>query len=197
MSDITITKHKKRFKTKKSSRNILSKTFSKILISIIFVLSSLIFTNISDKTYALYKDNVINNNIRFSKIRRTYEKYFGKIVPNKTDNTKAVFNEVENNYKIEPYLDGEKLTYNGETNIVAIQSGIVVYIGEKENLGNTVIIQGIDDADIWYSGIKNCNLKLYDYVSKDKVIGQVDDTLDLNIIKNKNHLKYDEYIKTI
>ena len=197
MSDITITKHKKRFKTKKSSRNILSKTFSKILISIIFVLSSLIFTNISDKTYALYKDNVINNNIRFSKIRRTYEKYFGKIVPNKTDNTKAVFNEVENNYKIEPYLDGEKLTYNGETNIVAIQSGIVVYIGEKENLGNTVIIQGIDDADIWYSGIKNCNLKLYDYVSKDKVIGQVDDTLYLNIIKNKNHLKYDEYIKTI
>ena len=195
MNEITRVKHKAN--TKHKPNNAISRMFSKILISIILVLASLIYTNKSDKNYALFKDKVIDSNIRLAKLRNKYEKLFGKVLPKQEEKVKQVFKEDQPSKKIEPYLDGEKIIYETVSNISAIQSGMVVFIGEKENLGNTIIIQGVDDTDIWYSNIKNSNLKLYDYVEKDKIIGEVDNELYLNIIKDKKHLKYEEYIKTI
>lgn len=49
--------------------------------------------------------------------------------------------------------------------------GLIVFIGEKEGLGNTLIIQGIDETDYWYSNIENSNFSLYDYVSKGELLG--------------------------
>ena len=40
------------------------------------------------------------------------------------------------------------------------ESGIVVFIGDKEGYGNTIIVQRIDGIDEWYGGIVNTNLKL-------------------------------------
>ena len=175
----------------------ISNTISKVLISVIFVLSSLIYTNISVQNYELYKKKIINNNIHYPKTRKLYEKYFGKILPENTSSSISVFNNTFSSEKIEDTSNGEKITFENNTVIEAIQSGIVVYLGEKDDLGFTVIIQGIDDTDIWYSNIKNCNLNLYDYVEKTKIIGEVDKELHLKIIKNDKLLKYEEYIKTI
>ena len=195
MEDITKISHN--FKKSNKKRNNISRLFSKILLCIILILSCLIYTNCSDKNRTLFKDNVINKNIRLTKYRKKYEKLFGNFLPKKEEQIKQVFKEDQNSQKIENYLDGTKITYEGKSNVSAIQSGIVVYIGNKEDLGNTVIIQGIDDVDIWYSNINNVGLKLYDYIEKDKIIGEVENTLYLNIIKDKKHLKYEEYTKTI
>ncbi len=195
MEDITKISHN--FKKSNKKRNNISRLFSKILLCIILILSCLIYTNCSDKNRTLFKDNVINKNIRLTKYRKKYEKLFGNFLPKKEEQIKQVFKEEQNNKKIENYLDGTKITYEGKSNVAAIQSGIVVYIGNKEDLGNTVIIQGVDDVDIWYSNINNVGLKLYDYIEKDKIIGEVENTLYLNIIKDKKHLKYEEYTKTI
>ncbi len=46
------------------------------------------------------------------------------------------------------------------------ESGIVVYIGEKENYKQTVIVQQMNGVDVWYGNIKQANVKLYDYVEK-------------------------------
>jgi stage IV sporulation protein FA len=195
MEDITKISHN--FKKSNKKRNNISRLFSKILLCIILILSCLIYTNCSDKNRTLFKDNVINKNIRLTKYRKKYEKLFGNFLPKKEEQIKQVFKEDQNSKKIENYLDGTKITYEGKSNVAAIQSGIVVYIGNKEDLGNTVIIQGVDDVDIWYSNINNVGLKLYDYIEKDKIIGEVENTLYLNIIKDKKHLKYEEYTKTI
>ena len=70
----------------------------------------------------------------------------------------------------------------------------MVYIGEKEDYGNTVIIQGVDGVDIWYGNLTNVSVKLYDYLEKDKLIGEtLDDTLYLVIKKDNEYIKYEDY----
>lgn len=51
--------------------------------------------------------------------------------------------------------------------VPTLESGIVVYIGEKEDYGTTVIIDQIDGVEVYYSNITVENLKLYDYVEKE------------------------------
>ena len=195
MDNINISKRTQKDSQKSSSW--LSKLISKVLISVIFVLASLIYTNISSDNYVLYKEKIINNNLRYSKFKNYYEKYLGRVLPKNEGKVESVLNTSIKYDHIEDYGTGEKIVFNQNTVIEAIQSGLVVYLGNKDELGYTAIIQGIDDVDVWYSNITNCNLKLYDYVEKNKVIGETSKDLIINIIKNNNHLKYEEYIKTI
>ena len=50
-----------------------------------------------------------------------------------------------------------------------LESGIVLYIGEKENYGQTIIIEQIDGVEVYYSNI-NSNVKLYDYIEKGNLL---------------------------
>ena len=73
-------------------------------------------------------------------------------------------------------------------------NGIVVYIGDKDTYGNTVIIQGVDGVDIWYGNLENVSVKLYDYIEKDMVIGNtLDDKLYLVMKKDDKYLTYEDY----
>lgn len=73
-------------------------------------------------------------------------------------------------------------------------SGVVVFSGEKEGYGNTVIIQGIDGADIWYGNLENVSINLYDYIEANTVIGNVvDEYLYLVIKKDNEYIKYEDY----
>ena len=74
-------------------------------------------------------------------------------------------------------------------------SGIIVYIGDKDDLGNTVIVQGNDGIDIWYSGISLKEYGLYDYVSKGDILGLSSDVyVTISIYEDGELLKYEEYI---
>ena len=76
----------------------------------------------------------------------------------------------------------------------SLASGIVVFSGEKDGFGNTVIIQGIDGADIWYGNLENISLNLYDYIEVGTVIGNtVDEYLYLVIKKDNEYIKYEDY----
>ena len=73
---------------------------------------------------------------------------------------------------------------------------MVIYIGEKENYGNVVIVEGIDGIDIWYGNMETTSVKLYDYVEKGAYLGTVkDDNLYLADQKDGNFLDYKEYLK--
>jgi len=70
----------------------------------------------------------------------------------------------------------------------------VVFIGEKEGFGKTIIVQGIDGVDIWYGNVTNISVQLYDYLENDTVMGEVDgQSLYLVIKKEGNNIKYEEY----
>lgn len=183
-------RRKNSFSTKKVN---LKPVISKFLLAIIFFLVSVIFTNMSDKNLLLYKEYVLTESMPFTKIKGWYEDLFGEVLPN-SDNNKMVMSGHLVYKSIDKYLDGEVLTLNNNTLINNLTSGIVVYSGEKEGYGNTVIVQSVDGADIWYGNITNVSVKLYDYVEKDKLIGEVNgDKLYLVIKKDNNFIKYEDY----
>lgn len=163
----------------------MKKMISKILLSIIFVLSSLIFVEYGNNE-KYFKDNVLNNNINFSKLRVFYDKYFKG---NKgSDGTKEllVSNEIE--YE---YVSGRYKYLKEDVNVM--QSGIVVFVGEKDGLGNTVIIQGIDGVEFWYSNLDDMVVGLYDYVSNGDKIASSKEYYLVSLLKDGVLITYDEY----
>ena len=172
----------------KKSLIYLSKIFISIIITLIILI--LIKSNSSFKN-TFYKE-VYDTNISFSTFNKFYNKYISKI---DILNIKPVFNEKRTYNKIEKYLDGVKLYVEKNTAIKSAESGIVIYIGNKDNYNNTVVIQRIDGVDEWYGNINNVGVKLYDYVSKGTIIGEADDYYYLVYKKDGKNLNYEEYIK--
>lgn len=191
-----------KFKNKKKSFNKvkislnkknINKLITKFMIAIIFFLISIIFTNYSDKNLLLYKEYVFTESLPFTKLKGWYEDLFGEVLPTQ-DNTQTVFNGKLVYKDISEYYDGEKLLVSKNTLVNNITSGVVVFSGEKDNYGNTVIIQGIDGVDIWYGNLENVSVSLYDYIEANTVIGETkDEYLYLVIKKDNEYIKYENY----
>jgi len=168
--------------------------FTKLLISIVITLIILILIKSSSDFKTSFYKEIYSNNISFAPFTNLYNKYIGNLDMFKNITAEPVFNEKLIYNNIEEYKDGAKLQLDNK--LVPInQSGIVVYIGEKEGYGNTVIIQRIDGIDEWYGGIINTNVKLYDYVEKGTFLGEIEDYLYLVYKKDGNILNYEEYLK--
>ena len=175
----------------------LKKYLSKILIAIIFLLVSIIYIKLSDDNKKFYESLFLENSISFTKINDWYQKYFGNVIPVPTvvEDT-PVFNEDLTYKNKENYLNGSLITVSNDYMIPVLQSGIVVFVGEKEGYNKTIIVQGNDGVDIWYGNIDNTNLNLYDYVKKGDLVGNVkDNTLYLVFMKDNNYISYEEYNK--
>ena len=153
------------------------------------------------KSNTTYKDfieeNIYNNNFSFAKIKTFYNKYLGGVeaLDGIVNNTSPVFNETltYNNESI--YYDGVKLEVSTSYLVPSLEEGLVVFVGEKENYGNVIIIQGIDGVDIWYGNMANTSIKLYDYIEKGTFLGEVkENTLYLVYSKEDKFLNYQEYL---
>ena len=149
-----------------------------------------------------YKNIIVTNlyekNISFTKIKNLYTKYLGGIVPldKVTEDVTPVFNEQLEYTNDTIFYDGVKLEVIDKYLVTIIEEGMVVYIGEKENYGNVIIIEGIDGIDIWYGNMESTTVKLYDYVEKNTYLGQTkDNNLYLVYSKDGHFLDYKEYLK--
>ena len=172
---------------------------SRVLITVIFVLGSIIFTNVSDDNKALYQKYVLEDSLEFTKINELYQRIFGDVDITKKDNpdSEVVFGDVTYT-NIEPFKNGVKLTVDINEAISVITSGIVVFIGEKEDLGNTIIIQGNDGVDIWYSNITENDIKVYDYVEAGNILGSSNsENIYITINKDGEFIDYEEYQASI
>ena len=142
----------------------------------------------------LYK-NVYNKNFSFAQINKWYESKFGSSIPfnDYFSETLPVFNETLK-YKDESiYKDGVKLTV--ENNLIpSLENGIVIFLGEKEGYGKTVILEQENGIEVWYSNLENVNVKLYDYIKKGSLIGEVNKYLYLVFIKDGEVINYKEHI---
>jgi stage IV sporulation protein FA len=183
-------------KNLKYFKNLISRT----LLAIIFVLGSMIFTNISDKNKELYQNIVLTNSLSFTKINNLYQSIFGSVdvINTKTNDASTVFSGSIKYSNMENYQNGVKLTVGINETVNVITSGIIVFIGEKENLGNTIIIQGNDGADIWYSNITDTDLTIYDYIESGSILGTSNsEDIYLTIEKDGKYISYEEYQKLI
>ena len=165
--------------------------FIRVLISIVLFLTISIFVNYSDKNLLFFKKNFYDKSFNFSGFTKLYNKYFGKILPPATDlvvnKTGLIYTEANS------FHDGVALS--GVTVVSPLKSGIVVFIGEKENYGSTIIIQGMDGIDYWYGNVTDVSIKLYDYIESDNVIANAsDNTLYLLFMKNGVVLNFEEFI---
>lgn len=169
----------------------------RVLVVIILFLVMAILVKKDNRFKDKIFDYVYKDNISFVKIKNLYNKYLGGIVPldNITIDERPVFNEELIYSDASIYYDGVKLEVDNHYLVPVLKEGMVVYIGEKENYGNVIIIEGIDGINIWYGNMENTTVKLYDYVDASTYLGETkDDSLYLVYSSDGEFLNYEEYL---
>lgn len=186
-------KNKQNNNSNKEIKNYLTNILTKILITIIITLILLIGFKINLDFKEKFNKYVYNTSLPFTNFKEIYDKYFLGTTPK--ENTKEVFNESLAYTSKSMYEDGVKLTVSKNYLVKAINSGIVVYIGEKDKYGKTVIVQQVNGVDVFYGNI-NSNVTMYDYIEKGSLVGETIDTkLYLAFQKEGKFVNYKEYLK--
>lgn len=170
-------------------------SFIKFMISIVLTLVCLIVLKSNNELKTNFYKYVYQDNISFADINSFYKSKFGFQLPFlEYFNDVPVFNETLSYNEASMYKDGVSLSVIENYLVPSIDDGIVVFIGEKEGYGNTVIIEQKDGVSVWYSNLEEINLKMYDYVLKGDLIGSVSNNLYLAFIKDGEFVDYKEYI---
>jgi len=187
-------KQNKEDKLIKYLRSIIFRSMTVIVLFLILAIIS--------KSSTTYKDKIVSNiyekNISFAKIKNLYTKYLGGIIPldKVVEEELAVFNEKLEYENEKIFHDGVKLEVKDNYLVPILEEGMVIYIGEKENYGNVVIIEGIDGISIWYGNMDTTTVKLYDYVEKNNYLGTTkDNILYLAYQKDGKFLDYKEFLE--
>ena len=168
---------------------------SRCLICIILFLLISIICNFSDKNLLWFKNNIYGDNINFTFFNNIYNKYINKYIPFDVYEEKTVMNESLVYKDKKDYYKGVSLNVGKNYNMYSLCGGIVVYIGDKEKLGNTLIIQGNDGVDYWYSNLDNLSVNLYDYVENNTLLGvSKSENIYLTFVKDGNYIDYEEFI---
>ena len=167
---------------------------NKILLTVVICLTCLIVMEYSPKFKDFINEKVLNNNISFAYFKNLYNKYFGDVLPNNND-TVSVFDEKLVYKRKESYFNGYKLEVSTNYLVPVIETGIVVYIGEKDEYGSTVVVEQIDGVNIWYGNVNTSNVKLYDYITKGTFLGEVkDNNLYIVVEKDGEYLDIETYL---
>lgn len=176
--------------------SLFSKVCSRVLVLIIIILGGLIVLKASPNLRNNLYKYVFQNNFTFAQINKVYEKLFGSSLPlTGTDKTSLVSSTKIEYDKKEDYKDGVKLTVKENYIIPVIKSGIVVFAGEKEGYGNTVVVQQSDNIEVWYGNLKEIKVEMYDYLKSGSILGEVNNTtMYLVFTKDGNNLDYKKYI---
>ena len=184
---------KKKLVLKKSVRSFISR----VLVTIAIFLFGMILVKSDDAFKNKILDNVYNKQFKFVQLGEIYQKYFGNIlsIDKVLVDEKPVFQEKLSYLKSSKYKDGVKLTVDENYMVPILESGIVIFLGEKKGYGNTVVVEQVDGIDVYYSNVSVSNIKLYDYVEKGELLGEAQDKkLYLLFQKDGKFLDYKEYI---
>lgn len=172
--------------------------FSRLLITIILTLLTLITLKQNEKWKKTFHKYVLEKNISFASINKMYEDKFGSALPFKnllSNNTEKVFEEKLSYKEASKYLEGAKLTVSTNYLVPALETGMVVFVGEKEKYGNCIIIEGTDGVEVWYGNLAKTSVKVYDFIEKGSYLGETSkNTLYLLFKKDGKTLDYTKYI---
>lgn len=194
----SVQKYLNKNKKPTKQKHTLYKFIIRLFICILIVLGTLIFIKYDKNGKQIIYKYLYENNINFATINNWYQEHFGDILPFQNtvkEKTKLVFNE-NLVYKDDSiYKNGVKLNVEDNYLVPIIESGIVVFIGNKDDYGKTVIIEQIDGVNVWYGNIDNINVSLYDYVSKGELLAEASKSFYMAFQKNGKFLKYQDYLK--
>lgn len=167
-----------------------------VTITLLFCFLTILVKSNTNIKNSIYK-YVYNTNISFSSIKKFYNNHIGNIIPfQNIFEDKKVFNEKLEYKELSTYNKGVKLKLSDNYSIPVIKGGIVIFVGEKENLGKTVIVQQSDGIDAWYGNLSNINVKLYDYIEDNFILGEAaNNELYLEFQKDGVNIDYKEVLK--
>lgn len=191
----SLSKYLNKNKNENKFKKFLLKLSKQILVCIVLFLIGLIILKYDKQNSNKIHKFLYENNISFASINKIYQKYFGSILP-QNKNTQKVFEEKLEYNEANIYEDGVALTTKNNYLVPILESGIVIFVGEKDNYGKTIIIQGEDKKNIWYGNLSNTNVGLYDYVTKGEFLGEVsNNTLYLVYEQDGKYLNYKDYLE--
>ena len=170
---------------------------NRLLITGLFTIVCLIGFRKSVSFKEYFFDNFLSYNFSFASVNDLYRKYFGGVFPfgDLFNRTSAVFSESSLEYDgYSDYLDGVSLSVGDDYMVPVISDGLVVFVGDKEGYGNTVIVQGSNGVDVWYSNLSNVSVKLYEYLSSNSIVGSCSGNLYLVFKKDGKVLDFKKYI---
>lgn len=187
-------------KKKKETKNLsifVKRFLLKVLISCILFLLFLIGIKKLENFDKVIYEKIYNSNISFAYINSWYKKNFGNIFPvyDIASNDIEVFNEKLIYNDISNYKDGALLYVDDNYLVPVLNDGIIVFIGFKEDYGNTIIVEDENKLRVWYSNLLFGNLTIYDYVKKGDVLGYANDN-KLYLVFEKDG-KFEDYKKYI
>ena len=186
-------KNKNNKKNNKNSKKYVTNLLTRSLITIILVFGVLIMVNFDKDFKSDLEKYLFKTNYNFSSINKLYNNYFADFLKTSKDSV-AVFEEKEKTEDYKKYKDGVAKQIGKNEEIKLLNGGIVVFIGEKEGYGNTVIVQQSNGTDAWYGNIKKVDVKLYDYLEKGETLGKASEKLYLVFQKDGEYLDYKENI---
>lgn len=189
-------KKTKSHETSSKTKNYRNSIIRRTLLTATLVLIVLIVSNLSSKAKKVLNKYIFETNYNFSKINNIYKKYLLDF-KNKTKDNILPANKTNTleYYSSKDYLNGVELTVAENYNVKTIESGLVVFIGEKEPYGSVVIIQQSNGIDAIYGGVTSKDIKVYDYIEKGTIIGLCNEKLYLEFQKEGEPLDYKPYIK--
>ncbi len=182
----------KKFRNKNSKKPSI---VNKFMLLIIIVLGVMTIIKIDENNTGTINKFLSKNNISFAAIKNWYQSKIGNVLPFEGDSEIPVFSsKIEYEELIE--IDyGVKLEVGENYLVPVLENGIIVFIGKKEECGNTVIIKQTDGVEAWYCNIENITASIYDYVEKDEFLGEtIDNNLFLYFYKDEEVIDYKKYI---
>lgn len=169
---------------------------NRLLITALLTIACLIVFKKNSSLKQNFYNKFLSQNFNFAYVNNLYTKYFGSSIPfgGFFDNVTSVFNEslVYDGY--DEYLDGVSLNVSDNYLVPNIGVGLVIFIGEREGYGNTVIVQQSNGIDVLYGNLNDVSVKMYSYVSSGEFIGNCSNNLYLVFKKDGNVLDFKKYI---
>lgn len=145
--------------------------------------------------YLLNNENiykiVFDNTIDFTYIRSKVNKLLGNI----TNKDYFVVSEKLEYQSVSKYHNSYKFITGYNYVISSLKTGVVTYIGNKDDLGSTVIVTSDDGYDYYYSNLENINVKVYDYIENNTILGSTKGNyFYLTISKDNEYFNYEDFI---
>ncbi len=170
---------------------------SKILICLILFVCFLIGIKGSSSFKATFYDKVYTQSFSFATVNSWYKSLFGDVFPleNFFPKDVEVFSEKLTYESANIYKDGVALKVSEKYLVPLLNDGIVVYLGDKDDYGKTLIVQQEDGIEVWYCNINFSDISMYDYLNKGSFVGEANgDSIYLVFEKDGKFLDYKNYI---
>lgn len=69
--------------------------------------------------------------------------------------------------------NGQRITIEtlADNTVVSLQEGLVIFAGQKEGFGRTIIVKNVDNSETWYGNLSQLDITLLSRVAKGERIG--------------------------